>query len=184
MICWLITTVAASVLVIAPQDKPQTNQAAPPPARPATQPASQPTARRPAQVDILQKLLERQTRAEPIPARQPEGNAERRMVPDARAVTSPDGAPLMLEGTMVIERPGRLVVDGDRVEFVFSTDEYQRAAKTMEILRNQLLEAMEAEAQRGGGEFIVSGEITRYRNRNYLLLRKVLRRVDNGNLSP
>ncbi len=163
--------------------KPAPTQTAPPASQPATQPTSEPTLRRPQQVDVLQKLLERQVRPEPILPEQPERRPGRKL-PDANAVTASDGSPLLPEGTVLIERPGRLVVHEDRAEFVFAPDENHRAAATMEILKSQLLEAMESQAEGGDNQFIISAEVTRYHGRNYIILRKVLRRVPNGNLTP
>jgi len=46
------------------------------------------------------------------------------------------------------------------------------------------LEVMENEFETGVTEFVVTAELTRYRDRNYLLLRKCQRRISHGNLAP
>jgi hypothetical protein len=185
MLRWLLTAVMTSLVVITPQEnKPHAGQGKPQAGQPASAPATQPITRKPQQVDILQKLLERQARAEPIPAREPDSQATGRRTSGNGMGTSVDSATLLLEGTMLIERPGHFVLDGDRAEFVFTPDGSQRVLPAMEILRTQLLETLESEAQRGGTEFIISAEVTRYHKKNYIILRKVLRRVDNGNISP
>jgi hypothetical protein len=91
---------------------------------------------------------------------------------------------LLLEGTMLVERAGRLVRDGEKSMFEFVSEAGDEHLHSMELLPSQLLEAMENEAEQGGETFIVSGEVTRYRGRNYLRLVKVLRRVGHGNLAP
>jgi hypothetical protein len=54
----------------------------------------------------------------------------------------------------------------------------------MEFNKNRWLEAMEAEAEAGVTEFIISAEVTRYRGRNYLNLLKYRRQISHGNLTP
>jgi ABC-type transport system substrate-binding protein len=155
---------------------------------PTTQPAAttQPAddspseLRRPAQADILRGLLRRGTSAKPTPispTTQPD---------DEEVATGADGQPLLLEGTFLIERPGRLVREGDvsRFQLYVAGDGESQTPRLLEILPNQLLESLEREAEAGFSEFIISAEVTRYRGRNYLLLRKILRRVEHGNLGP
>jgi len=154
---------------------------------PATQPASRPAdshsrLRTPTQADILKKLLALDRRPKPI--RPVDPGAASGGEPDATAGFDPEGQPLLLEGTHLAERPGRLVHEAGRAKFVFHVDGSSRAPRTMEILENGLLEAMERQAEAGFDKFIISADVTRYRDRNYLLLRKILRRVSHGNLSP
>jgi hypothetical protein len=178
MLRWIIAAICPLLFVAQ-------EQASRPATKPAeTQPASQPagtTLRNPEQIEILKNLLNRQDRAMPVrpqPAQKPGQEAPTSQATDA------EGHPLLLEGTFLSERPGRLVREEGRAKFVCYIDGGGQAPRAIEILESQLLEAMEREAEAGFSEFIVSGEVTRYRGRNYLLLRKILRRVDNGNLGP
>ncbi|MFO0837202.1 MAG: hypothetical protein U1D55_01650 [Phycisphaerae bacterium] len=95
-----------------------------------------------------------------------------------------EDASLLLEGTMLVDRPGRIVIRGERAEFEFAPDASGKGARSMEILRTQLLEYMEREAAGGVSEFTVSAEVKRYRGRNTIELVKVARRIDHGNLGP
>lgn len=139
-------------------------------------PADAPGNQRPAQAEMIRRLLDRDRRP---PAISPEGG----VASDAPAV-DPDGNPLLPDGAMVFERSGRLVREGERSRFVFQLQPSDPKLRSMEILPNQLREAMEREAAAGFTEFIVSAEVTRYDGRNFLLLKKILRRVSHGNLGP
>jgi hypothetical protein len=147
--------------------------------QPTTQPAEAAgTLRKPAQADILRGLLRQAERPTPIrPVEvgpgQPQGPAR-----------GADGQPLILEGTMIVERRGRLVHEEGRAKFVLHADVDSPAPRTLEIVPSQLLEAMEREEQAGFAEFIITAEVTRYKDRNYLILRKILRRVGHGNVGP
>lgn len=158
--------------------------ASPGPQKPAdSQPAARPGegaagGRRPQQSDVLRDLLLQQGRNRPVPAKAPETTAA------GGPRLGPDGQPLLLEGTFLIERPGRLVYDGGRPRFEFMLDDGATAPRIVELLPNQLLETLEQEARLGFSEFVISAEVTQYQGANYLILRKVLRRVSNGNLGP
>jgi hypothetical protein len=165
-------------VVLIGQDK----GAEPPATKPAeSQPATQPadsSLRRPQQVEVLKGLLGRQDRAAPVrPEPQKRG-------PESAPSAGADGQGLLLEGAFLSERSGRLVHEGGRAKFVFNVDGAGQSPRSIDILENQLLEAMEREAESGFGDFIISAEVTRYQGRNFLLLRKILRRVDHGNLGP
>lgn len=155
------------------------NDADTPTTQPTTQPAeSRTTLPRPEQADILRNLLGRRDLVVPVVAPR---SADR---PGADAGVGPDGHPLLIEGTMIVERPGRLIRDENHPRFVFHLGGDTGSPRTMELLRNQVLETMEREAEAGFTEFIISAEVTRYRGANFLLLRKVLRRTDDGNIGP
>jgi hypothetical protein len=87
------------------------------------------------------------------------------------------------DGTYIVERPAHFMRDGERVvlSIVLGGDANPRL---IEVHQNQMLEVMEQEFERGYVDFVVSGELTAYKSVNKLLLRKVLRRVHNGNLAP
>ncbi len=177
MLRWIMTTIVAGLLVLQPQQKPAP-EAKPADTQPASQPAdANPTLRKPSQAEILKNLLSRKDRAVPVRPI-PSGSGR------SKPTVGPDGQPLLLEGTFLVERPGRLIHENGRPSFVFQGDGESTATRSMVILESQLLETMEREAEAGYSEFIVSGEVTRYNGRNYLLLKKVLRRVANGNLGP
>jgi hypothetical protein len=178
MVSWILSTLCAALLVVQNEGPSQTAT------RPAdTQPDTRPadtsgTLRKPAQANILKGLLRQAERPEPIrpiEAAAPKGGA---------AAKGADGLPLLLEGTMLVERPGRLIHEDGRAKLVLLADTNSQSPRTVEIIPSQLLEAMEREERAGFSEFIVSAEVTRYKDRNYLMLRKILRRVGNGNVAP
>jgi hypothetical protein len=151
----------------------------------ASQPASQPantstTFRKPPQAEVLADLLRR---------------TEQRVIPQTRFGDKPtaDGATaqptqqagnLLAEGETLIERPGRLIRTGERSEFAFNPGALLAGPESMEVVPNRWLELMEEEAKSGQNEFIISGEVTRYRGKNYLRILKVTQRVPHGNIAP
>lgn len=150
--------------------------------QPTTRPAPTNTLlRRPAQAEMLKNLLQRDQRPTPIRAEEP-GSTTAAISPGESATGS--GGELLLEGTFLVERPARFVQTDGRAKLVFQTEGQTAGSRTMELLPNQLLEAMEREAAAGFANFIVTAEVTRYKGSNYLLLRKILRRVEHGNLEP
>jgi hypothetical protein len=150
-----------------------------PASQPASQPAEQPGPRDPEQARIFQALLRGSEgpRAQPILSEPVTGAGE--------GEGEGGGGSLLLDGTPLSQRAGRLVHTGDTSVFQFeSGSPIEGAPETMEILKNAWLEHMEAEAEAGVKEFVISAEVTRYRGRNYLLIRNFHRQIDHGNLSP
>jgi hypothetical protein len=181
MLSWILTTVCA-VLLIGQVGNPSPASQKSPETQPTTRPTEpSSTLRKPAQAVILKGLLGRNERPAPIQPQDPQSPGGG---PTRAAGVDADGQPLLLEGTLLVERPGRLVREDGHAKFVFQVDADSPVTRAMEILPNQLLEAMEREAQAGFSEFIVTAELTRYKERNYLMLRKILRRVSHGNLGP
>ncbi len=86
--------------------------------------------------------------------------------------------------SFVIDRPGRVLPDGDGWSFAFENRGNHPSDKPLRLLPNRLLET--ALAQSAGGSrgvvFLVTGEVTVYKGRSYMLLRKVIARRDLGNL--
>ena len=149
----------------------------------ASQPAAVPrTLRPPEQAEIIENLLRNRETSSLILPQQPDSAGP--PVPASQPGVGGKGSALLVEGTMLVERPGRLVWDEGRPMFVFVADGETMQARTIELLPSNLLEAMEREVRLGATEFVVSAEVTRYHDRNFLLLRKLLRRVEHGNLGP
>lgn len=170
-----ITFVVGLLLVAVEQNPPPTTQ--PSASRPtATQPARPPmTQRRPVQARIYQELLQREAVRPVVPTR---GGEE--MANPAQAADNSAG--LLLEGETVHNRRVRLARNGDRVELIFRSED--GGPSSLIALENQLLEVMERESESGAREFIITGELTAYRGKNYIRVLKVLRPLDNGNLTP
>lgn len=86
--------------------------------------------------------------------------------------------PTKREGTFIIDRLGRLArsADGQAWEFTFSADGAALQDPPMRVLPNLKLMVMEDAIESGGTDlrFRVSGSLTEYRGRNYILLEKVI----------
>ncbi len=85
--------------------------------------------------------------------------------------------PTKREGTFVIDRMGRLARSADGGwEFNFDADGAAMQDPPMKVLPNLKLMVMEDAIESGGGDlrFRVSGSLTEYRGRNYILLEKVV----------
>jgi len=152
-----------------------------PPAASPSPPASQPVGgdgggqfRKPAQAEGMDVLLRRQETRPILPT------PTRRSSQEPRAA---DEEGLWPDGSLLVDRTGRVSRSGDRYEFEFAV-EGERTPRRLEFLRNQLLELVEEEHEHGTAEFAISAVVTRYRGANFLLLQKVHRRVSNGNLGP
>ncbi|MBN2446664.1 MAG: hypothetical protein JXO22_08060 [Phycisphaerae bacterium] len=156
---------------------------------PADTPTSQPavsedehsgrTTRKPFEDAILRELLKDADRPRLINPEDPDSMT----AAPTGATPEPTDSSLMLEGTIIVERPATLSKSDERTELTFKLSDGKRTV-TMELLPNSLLELAETAAVAGVDEFIISGEVTRYHGRNYMILRKVVHRLDHGNLSP
>ena len=96
--------------------------------------------------------------------------------------TPPDGRHVhVLVVTVEAERPDTLGIMFDFGD----NNPNEHPDPPMRLLPNQMLERMVRESQGATitVEFIVSGEVTDFMGRNYLMLRKLLRRRNLGNLS-
>ena len=92
----------------------------------------------------------------------------------------------MKEGAMVVDRVGRLDYDSDEQMwlFAFESDASHLSEPPIGLLPCRLLEVMERETYQSPQrvKYRVSGRVTKYQNRNYLLLRKVLFVFERGNI--
>ena len=148
---------------------------------PATRPASSP-ATRPARSLSADEMLGQMLR--------PPATTERPLAPvaDPPAVdrTSgrgavPPSAPVVnvrREGTFLVDRVGRLTrdPDGGPAEFTFDSDGKALRDPPVVIIPNLKLMAMEEQVAGANRDlrFKVSGMLTEYRGRNYILLEKVV----------
>jgi hypothetical protein len=174
----------AAAIAFAAQETPATIPPAEPEVAPSTtQPVAPRSLRRPEQTEIIQNLLRDREPSIMIVPQDPEAVIGDR-VPTTRPVGEAYEPLLLVDGAIVVERPGRLLYEEGTPVFAFFTLEAGPQLKAMELLPNQLLEAVEREAKLGSPEFVISGRVTRYRGKNYLLLLKALRRVEHGNFAP
>jgi len=99
---------------------------------------------------------------------------------------SAGGRGLLLDGSYVASRPGRLVKQDEW--WVLNPEPAQKDTMDapLRVLPGQGLEMMLHEAKKSSMNqvFVVSGEVTLFEGQNYLLPRSVLRRVNFENLHP
>jgi hypothetical protein len=192
----IVFTLAVLVVGVAdernpPSPKPSANSKPTATSQPA---ASQPVTSRPGtpgrslrppqQAEVVESLLRDRQQSTAIWPQGP-GSLGGPGAPESGPGSERGGPALLAEGTVLVERPGRLVWEENRPMFVFHAVGVEAASRTMELLPNGFLEAMERESQqRGSLDFVVSGEVTRYKDRNFLLLTKLIHRVSHGNLAP
>ena len=144
----------------------------------ATKPASQ-TASPPSADEVLGKMLKprRQGQEQELTINEPPAvdktSGDAATKPHAPVVT------VMREGTPLVNRTGRLTQvsgpEGNRTEFTFESDGLALRDPPLIILPNLRLMAMEDAVRAASRDlrFRVSGVVTEYRGRNYLLLEKV-----------
>jgi hypothetical protein len=139
--------------------------------------------------DILKEFERERPVAEPVlPRPRPGETVVRESMPgDAPDVDLPESRARFPDGYILADRAGRLVREGEWWVITFVADNHPdtRPEPPMKILPNRMLERMvrESEAATRSVEFIVSGEVTDFLGENYLLLRKLMRKRDMGNLS-
>jgi hypothetical protein len=127
-----------------------------------------------------EEVLEQMKQLSPAGGPLPLSAKERDAVDDEFSSVSAD----IFEGTPVIRRTGRIVSQGEWWAFAFDSDHGGEAEQPLRLLPNQSLQFMVDlhEREPAGLVFTVSGEVTEFGGRNYLLIRAVTRRLDLGNL--
>ena len=104
---------------------------------------------------------------------QPQSSAP---LPDAASTAA--GGGILREGTDVIDRVGRIqkTPDGQQTLFVFDSDGRAMSDAPLVILPNLKLMSMENAVSEASHDlrFRVTGTVTEYRGRNYILLQKVV----------
>jgi hypothetical protein len=167
---WTLLVILTPVLLLA-QARPTT--------APTTQPTTRPAGTRPVPPgELLDSLLKPPSSVgqplQPIP----EGPAAD--VTSGKGAVAPAAPQLNLlrEGTYVVDRTGRLTrgADGQTAEFTFDSDGKALKDPPMVILPNLKLMQMENAVQGTSKDlkFRVTGMVTEYKGRNYVLLEKVV----------
>ena len=178
----LIVAPAAAVLAwVAVAASQPASQKADAPDVPATAPAASPPASRPASQPSPDAVL-----GEMLKPRR--SGTERELNPTEPPATDKTSGPgsvaprapvltVLREGTPIVNRVGRVNIgaDGAPSEFVFESDGQALRDPPMLLIPNLRLVLMEDTARNNTREprFRVSGVVTEYRGRNYLLLDKV-----------
>jgi hypothetical protein len=93
---------------------------------------------------------------------------------------------VMREGSFIVDRVGRLTrsADGSQFEFVFDSDGQAMQDPPVIVLPNSKLATMESVLADSSRDirFRITGEVTEYRGRNYVLLQKVVVVAENDKL--
>lgn len=128
--------------------------------------------------DVLEKMKQLEPSRAVRPANAPSAGI---MDDEVSSLSAP-----IFEGTPIVRRTGRLVPQGDWWAFAFDTGHAEHGEQPLRLLPNQSLQFMVDQYERSaaGLVFTVSGEVTEFSGRNYLLGRAVTRRLDLGNLRP
>lgn len=164
-----------------PESDPDADSEAPPPAeseQPQTKPADQPPGP-PTQEEVLRAFEQDRPKNAPLspvdvsvatPGGKEDPAAKR---PRARY---PDGY-------MLTDRAGRITRDGQWYVFSFESTSTAFEEPPVKLLPNLMLERAAFEIQGSPNlVFVVSGEITDFNGENYMLMRKLMRRKDLGNI--
>ncbi len=142
----------------------------------------------PSTFDILRKVMEKKRKATPaIPPSRPRSDPEDPMpVTDSQPTVSPRRGehPRYPEGSVISDRVGRIVKRDDGWYFVFESDKKVLREPPMRLLPNRYLQTMELCSANGTRpvKFRISAEVTDYKDKNFLLVRKVLIVHGTGNL--
>jgi hypothetical protein len=127
--------------------------------------------------DMLRQMLQPQAQAaqplQPLPDL-PNPNAIDQTSGDNAVAPGATTQPLTAEGTILLDRIGRLTpgADGKTFEFTLESDGVVLADPPLVLAPNKRLEQLEQRVQNSYGDIKlrVSGEIMEYKGRNYLLL--------------
>jgi hypothetical protein len=141
------------------------------------EPTTRPAAIPPADQVLSDMLKPSGTSAKPL---KPVANAPTADVTSGAGATAPGAATLNVvrEGTFLVDRTGRLTrsPDGQQWEFTFDSDGQAMRDPPVVSLPNLKLMAMETAVSGSSRDlrFRVTGMVTEYRGRNYVLLEKVV----------
>lgn len=147
--------------------------------RPSRQaPTTQPAATQPSADQVMDQMLAPAGRQPAAAPQLPTGvtvdksSAKGAVAPKAPAVL------VLREGTFMVDRVGRMArtPDGSQYEFIFEADGKTLKDPPVILLPNLKLMSMEAAVNGGTRDykFRVTGMVTEYKGRNYLLLEKVV----------
>jgi hypothetical protein len=143
-----------------------------------TQPAEQAPATQPTAGQLLDQMLKPTgTTARPLQPL-PDPPAPDRTTGVAAVAPGADQMPVIREGSYIVDRTGRLTksADGQQFEFNFESDGRALKDPPVVILPNLKLMAMENAVNGSNRDlrFRVTGMVTEYKGRNYVLLEKVV----------
>ena len=147
---------------------------------PTTKPSTQPAAKVAPAEQVLSQMLKPAPK-EGARALQPAASEPPAADKSTGSAAVAPGAPVLTvlpEGTFLVDRTGRLThsADGQLMEFTFDADGKAMRDPPVIILPNMKLMLMENALSTSGRDlrFRVTGMLTAYRGRNYIMLEKVV----------
>ena len=179
------TRLAALLLVIALVSLVRADNG--PASRPGAQPPTSSGAQPGAQQLTPEQMLNQMLKA-PAPTAKPLQSADEKPALDratGKGAVAPNAPsmPVLREGSFIVDRIARLThsADGAQAELSFESDGKAMKDPPMVLLPNQNLQRMEDSVKGLNRDlkFRVTGMITEYRGRNYVLLEKVMIVSDN-----
>ncbi len=164
----------AQITIEPPPAQPETTQPAPT-TKPVDPAATQPERTPPASAEkVLEGLLGQRPAANPVIPPSETKDTVAAPVTDAVAPNQPQ-VQRVREGQFIYNRTGRLVKDDKSGTFLFTFDGDGKDMRDppMAVLPSRLLMAMEEASDKGNKptKFKISGEVTEYRGKNFLLIR-------------
>jgi hypothetical protein len=178
---WIgIAGTAVCTLVALGQSEPTPSGGQTPTSQPAGPPQERDTRPGPATAEDVMRAFELdRPKNMPIPPTEVHSNAARRG--STQGASFPNTR--YPDGHILADRAGRLVRDGGWWVFTFEANSGKHEEPPMRLLPNRMLERAVFEVSGSPNiVFIISGEVTDFQGKNYLLLRKLLRRRDFGNI--
>jgi hypothetical protein len=142
-----------------------------------TQPATLPSTQPASPQAELERLLSG-TGQKPPPLRPSRPPGARTDATGGGAAVSPGARPndLLREGTLLVDKAGRLTksADGQAWELTFESDGRSLSSPPMVLVPNLLLMSIEEQVKNTNRDVVlqVTGTVTEYRGRNYLILEK------------
>jgi hypothetical protein len=144
--------------------------------------AQTPPSTQPSVDDTLNRLLAPSgsgaPAAQPLQPQRPATPPVDRTTGAAAVAPGAESLPVLREGSYVVDRTGRLTrsPDGQWWEFTFESDGRALRDPPMLVLPNLKLMAMEDAARASSRDlrFRITGQVTEYRGRNYVMLEKVV----------
>lgn len=163
LVCTIVAAAEPALGQVTQPTQPQPMQTPQPTTRPGEQSAE----------EMLRQMLQPQREAAQPLRPASDGTAGEMEEGEARETPSATGQPLVPDGTPLLDRVGRLTPGPDgTMEFTLESDGRILADPPMLLLPNRKLQQLEDRLRTSYRDLkvSVSGEVTTYRGRNYLLL--------------
>jgi hypothetical protein len=137
--------------------------------------------------DRLREMLMAMPRSTPLATAAEHSGTTISSIPAAMSASEDNGSTSRKDGDLIVDRVGRMNFDVNEQVWVFAFETDSQTVSEPPVILHpcRLLEIMERTVQQSNRpqRFRISGQVTRYQGRSYLLPRKMLIVHDLGNLS-